>query len=162
MSEQQPLFTIERVYLKDMSLEMPHAPQIFLGKESPNVDVRLHNEGRSLDNGVFEVVLTATITAKLQDKTAFLVEVAQAGIFQIRNFDQAQFDLAINVTCARILLPYAREAVTAVMTRAGLPPVLLPHVGFESIYEQRQQGPQTPGASAPPPAAGASASADGK
>lgn len=163
MSEQQPLFTIERVYLKDMSLEMPHAPQIFLGKESPVVDVRLHNEGRPLDNGVFEVVLTATVTAKLQEKTAFLVEVAQAGIFQIRNFDQAQLDLAVNVTCARILLPYAREAVTAVMTRAGLPPVLLPHVGFESIYEQRQQGgAPAPEGAAPLPAAGASATPGGK
>ena len=162
MSEQQPLFTIERVYLKDMSLEMPHAPQIFLGKDSPVVDVRLHNEGRPLDNGVFEVVLTATITAKLQEKTAFLVEVAQAGIFQMRNFDQAQLDGAINVTCARILLPYAREAVTAVMMRAGLPPVLLPHVGFESLYEQRQQGSQAPGASASQPEAGATATPDGK
>jgi preprotein translocase subunit SecB len=163
MSEQQPqpLFTIERVYMKDMSLEMPHAPQIFLGKESPVVDVRLHNEARPLDNGVFEVVLTATITAKLQEKTAFLVEVAQAGIFQIRNFDQAQLDGAVNVTCPRILLPYAREAVTAVMTRAGLPPVLLPHVGFESLYEQRQQA-QAAGASAPPPADGVSAPPAGK
>jgi preprotein translocase subunit SecB len=151
MSEQQPVFTIERVYLKDLSLEMPHAPQIFLGKEAPTVDVRLHNEGRSLDNGVFEVVLTATITAKLQDKTAFLIEVAQAGIFQIRNQDQKEIDVAVNVTCARILLPYAREAVTAIMSRAGLPPILLPHVGFESIYEQRQQGEQPAGAAAAPP-----------
>src|SRR5688572_17344300 len=150
MSEQQPVFTIERVYLKDMSLEMPHAPQIFLGKESPVVDVRLHNEGRPLENGVFEVVLTATVTAKLQDKTAFLIEVAQAGIFQIRNHEQKELDVAVNVTCARILLPYAREAVSAVMSRAGLPPILLPHVGFESIYEQRQQGPQAAAAPAPP------------
>ena len=152
MSEQQPVFTIERVYLKDLSLEMPHAPQIFLGKESPSVDVRLHNEGRSLDNGVFEVVLTATITAKLQDKTAFLVEVAQAGIFQIRNLEQKDLDVAVNVTCARILLPYAREVVSSVMGHAGLPPILLPHVGFESIYEQRQQSPQAAGMSPPPQA----------
>src|SRR5688572_2090337 len=152
MSEQQPVFTIERVYLKDLSLEMPHAPQIFLGKETPTVDVRLHNEGRPLDNGVFEVVLTATITAKLQEKTAFLVEVAQAGIFQIRNHEQKDLDVAVNVTCARILLPYAREVVSSIMTHAGLPPILLPHVGFESIYEQRQQAPQAAGAAAPPQA----------
>ena len=151
MSEQQqPVFTIERVYLKDLSLEIPHAPQIFLGKDAPTVDVRLHNEGRSLDNGIFEVVLTATITAKLQDKTAFLVEVAQAGIFQIRNLDQKAVDIAVNVTCARILLPYAREAVSSVMSRAGLPPILLPEVGFEQIYEQRQQGAPAQGAAAAP------------
>jgi preprotein translocase subunit SecB len=151
MSEQQPVFTIERVYLKDLSLEMPHAPQIFLGKETPTVDVRLHNEGRSLDNGIFEVVLTATVTAKLpQDKTAFLVEVAQAGIFQIRNLEQKALDIAVNVTCARVLLPYAREAVSAVMSRAGLPPIILPEVGFEAIYEQRQQEAPPQAAAAPP------------
>jgi preprotein translocase subunit SecB len=150
MSEQQPVFTIERVYLKDLSLEIPHAPQIFLGKDAPTVDVRLHNEGRSLDNGIFEVVLTATITAKLQDKTAFLVEVAQAGIFQIRNHEQKALDIAVNVTCARILLPYAREAVSAVMSRAGLPPIILPEVGFESIYEQRLQEAPAQAAAAQP------------
>lgn len=150
MSEQQPNFTIERVYLKDLSLEMPHAPQIFLGKEAPTVDVRLHNEGRPLDNGVFEVVLTVTITAKLQDKTAFLIEVAQAGIFQIRNHEQKELDVVVNVTCPGLLLPYAREVVSGVMSRAGLPPFLLPHVGFESIYEQRQTDAQ-PGAAAPAP-----------
>lgn len=150
MSEPQ-VFTIERVYLKDMSLEMPHAPQIFIGKEAPTVDVRLHNEGRPLDNGVFEVVLTATVTAKLQEKTAFLIEVAQAGIFQIRNHEQKDLDIAVNVSCPRILLPYAREVVSAIMSRAGLPPILLPHVGFESIYEQRQQQESQAGSPASPP-----------
>ena len=150
MSEQQTVFTIERIYLKDMSLEMPHAPQIFLGKETPAVDVRLHNEGRSLDNGIFEVVLTATITAKLQDKTAFLVEVAQSGIFQIRMPDQKELDVTVNVICPRILLPYAREAVSSVMQRAGLPPIILPEVGFESIYQQRQQEAQAPAPAATP------------
>ena len=149
MSEQQPVFTIERVYLKDMSLEMPHAPQIFIEKDTPTVDVRLHNEGKHLSEDIYEIVLTATITAKLQDKTAFLVEVAQAGIFQIRNHEQKDLDVAVNVTCARILLPYAREVVSTVMTHAGLPPILLPHVGFESIYEQRQQSPDASGMAPP-------------
>ncbi len=154
MSEQQPVFTIERVYLKDMSLEMPHAPQIFVEKNTPTVDVRLHNEGRFLSDGVYEIVLTATITAKLEDKTAFLVEIAQAGIFQIRTPDQKDLDVTIHVVCPRVLLPYAREAVSAVMQRAGLPPIILPHVGFESIYEERQQeqqGQQGPQAASPPP-----------
>ena len=150
MSEQEQVFTIERVYLKDLSLEMPRAPQIFLEQETPAVDVRLHNEGRALNNGIFEVVLTATITAKVQDKTAFLVEVAQAGIFQIRNHEQQELDVAVNVTCPKILLPYAREVVSAVLARAGLPPILLPHVGFESIYQQRQQGQQPGGVAAAP------------
>src|SRR5688572_31267314 len=110
MSEQQPVFTIERVYLKDMSLEMPHAPQIFIEKDTPTVDVRLHNEGKHLSEDIYEIVLTATITAKLQDKTAFLVEVAQAGIFRIRAAKKGDLDVMINVECPRILLPYAREA----------------------------------------------------
>jgi preprotein translocase subunit SecB len=150
MSEQEQVFTIERVYLKDLSLEMPRAPQIFLEQETPAVDVRLHNEGRALNNGIFEVVLTATITAKVQEKTAFLVEVAQAGIFQIRNHEQQELDVAVNVTCPKILLPYAREVVSAVLARAGLPPILLPHVSFESIYQQRLQGQQPSGVAAAP------------
>lgn len=139
MSEQQPVFTIEKVYLKDLSLEIPNAPQVFTEREAPKVDINLHNEARSLDNGVYEIVLTATVTAKLQDKTVFLVEVAQAGIFQIRNVQQQELDLLINVACPTTLLPYARETVATILNRAGFPPVLLPHVGFENLYQQRLQ-----------------------
>lgn len=139
MSEQQPVFTIEKVYLKDLSLEIPNAPQVFTEREAPKVDINLHNEARSLDNGVYEIVLTATVTAKLQDKTVFLVEVAQAGIFQIRNVQQQELDLLINVACPTTLLPYARETVATILNRAGFPPVLLPHVGFETLYQQRLQ-----------------------
>ncbi len=146
MSEEQPVFTIDRVYVKDMSLEIPHAPQIFLQPESPVIDIRLHNETRPLDNGVFEVVLTATVTAKLQEKTVFLVEVAQAGIFQIRHFEQQALDMIVNITCPRVLLPYAREAVSSLLGRGGFPAVQLPHVDFESIYQQRLQERQQAGA----------------
>jgi preprotein translocase subunit SecB len=141
MSEQeQVVFNIERVYIKDVSLEIPHAPQIFLQPETPTVDIRLHNATQRIDGGLFEVVLTATVTAKLKEKTAFLVEVAQAGIFQIRNFEPADLDRTVNVTCPRVLLPYAREAVSSLLGRAGFPPINLPHVGFETLYmEQRQE-----------------------
>jgi preprotein translocase subunit SecB len=147
MSEQQPVFTIDRVYVKDMSLEIPHAPQVFLQPESPAIDIRLHNETRALDDGVFEVVLTATVTAKAQEKTVFLVEVAQAGIFQIRHFEQQALDMIVNITCPRVLLPYAREAVSSTLGRGGFPSVQLPHVDFESIYQQRLQERQQAGAS---------------
>jgi len=139
MSEQQMIFSIERVYLKDLSLEIPNAPEVFTAPESPNVDIRLHNEARGLDDGRFEIVLTVTITAKFQEKTAFLVEVAQAGVFQIRNLSAQDLDAVVNVTCPRTLLPYARETVSSVLSRAGFPPVLLPHVGFETLYQQRMQ-----------------------
>lgn len=151
MSEQQQaVFSIEKVYLKGLSLEIPNAPQIFTEQETPKVDINLHNEARALDNGLYEVVLTATVTAKLQEKTAFLVEVAQAGIFRITSVQPQEFEAMVNVACPRTLLPYARETVSTVLARAGFPPVLLPHVGFETIYQRRMQEQQQAG-TAPAP-----------
>jgi preprotein translocase subunit SecB len=152
MSEQQPAFSIEKIYLKDLSLEIPNAPQVFTERESPRVDINLHNEVKMIETGVYEVTLTATVTAKHNDKTAFLVEVAQAGIFQIRNYPQDELAVVVNVTCPRTLLPYARETVSTVLGRAGFPPVVLPHVGFESIYQQRLQEQQSQTTSAAPAA----------
>jgi preprotein translocase subunit SecB len=152
MSEQQPAFSIEKIYLKDLSLEIPNAPQVFTERESPRVDINLHNEVKMIETGVYEVTLTATVTAKHNDKTAFLVEVAQAGIFQIRNYPQDELAVVVNVTCPRTLLPYARETVSTILGRAGFPPVVLPHVGFESIYQQRLQEQQSQTTSAAPAA----------
>jgi len=152
MSEQQPAFSIEKIYLKDLSLEIPNAPQVFTERESPRVDINLHNEVKMIETGLYEVTLTATVTAKHNDKTAFLVEVAQAGIFQIRNYPQDELAVVVNVTCPRTLLPYARETVATILGRAGFPPVVLPHVGFESIYQQRLQEQQSQATSAAPAA----------
>lgn len=150
MSEQQAVFSIEKIYLKDLSLEIPNAPQIFTEQETPKVDINLHSEAHALDNGLYEVVLTATVTAKLQEKTAFLVEVAQAGIFRITSVQPQEFEAMVNVACPITLLPYARETVSTVLARAGFPPVLLPHVGFETIYQQRMQEQQQAGAAPTP------------
>lgn len=139
MSEAQPVYTIEKIYLKDLSLEIPNAPQVFTEQQSPKIDIRLHNEVKTIDNSVFEVVLTVTVTAKHEDKTTFLVEVAQAGIFQVRDFPPQDLDAVLNVVCPKNLLPYARETVSTVLNRAGFPAVILPHVGFETIYQQRLQ-----------------------
>lgn len=139
MSEQQPVFTIEKIFLKDLSLEVPNAPQVFTEQEPPKIDIRLHNEVKTIDNGVYEVVLTATVTAKHNDKTTFLVEVAQAGIFQARDFQPQDLDVVMNVLCPKNLMPYARETVSTILSRAGFPAVILPHVSFEAIYEQRLQ-----------------------
>src|SRR5687768_14930885 len=116
MSEQQTTFSIEKIYLKDLSLEVPNAPQVFAERESPRVDINLHNEVKMIETGIYEVTLTATVTAKHNDKTAFLVEAAQAGIFQIRNYPQDELAAVINVTCPRTLLPYARETVSNVLS----------------------------------------------
>ena len=150
MSEQPPIFNIEKVYLKDLSLEIPHAPQIFTEKEAPKVDINLHHEVRSLDNSFYEVALTVTVTAQLQEKTVFLVEVAQAGIFQIYNVPQQEFQAMLNVICPGILLPYAREMVSNTLIRAGFPPVMLPHVNFEAILQQRLQEQSQAGAAPAP------------
>jgi preprotein translocase subunit SecB len=153
MSEQQQAaFGIQKIYLKDMSLEIPNAPQVFLERESPQIDVNMHNEARPLgQEGLFEVVLTVTVTAKLKDKTVFLVEAAQAGVFEIINVPPADLDAVLGIVCPNTLLPYAREVVAGVVTRAGFPPVVLQHMSFEAIYQQRQeQLRQQPQASAPP------------
>jgi len=137
--QQQPIFGIEKIYVKDLSLEIPHAPQVFLSGEQPQVDVQLHNEGKAIGDGLYQVVLTVTVTAKAGDKTMFLVEAAQAGIFQIRNVPESDLEPLLATACPNILFPYVREAVSDVIGRAGFPPVYLAPVNFEAIYLQRLQ-----------------------
>jgi preprotein translocase subunit SecB len=139
-ADQQPLFGIEKIYLKDLSLELPNAPQVFFEREAPQVEVNMHNQATGLSQqGYYEVVLTVTITAKIQDRTVFLVEAAQAGIFQIRNVPQADLEAVLATLCPNTLLPYAREAVAGIVQRAGFPPVTLQHMNFDVIYQQRLQ-----------------------
>lgn len=136
---QQPAFSIEKIYVKDVSLEIPNAPQVFLQRETPEVGIELHNAAASIGDGVFEAVITVTVTSKIEDKTVFLVEVAQAGIFQIRNVPNEAVEGILGVTCPNILFPYAREAVSDLVTRAGFPPVLLNPINFEALYLQQKQ-----------------------
>jgi preprotein translocase subunit SecB len=138
MSEQeQPVFSIERLYVKDLSLEVPNAPGVFLEKEGPTINVELHNAANGVSEGVYNVVLTVTVTAKREDKTYFLVEAGQAGIFQIRNVPQENVEAILGVTCPTILFPYVREVISDAINRAGFPPVLLAPVNFEALYQQR-------------------------
>jgi len=137
--QQQPIFGIEKIYVKDLSLEIPHAPDVFLTGEQPQVDIQLHNEGAVIGEGLYQVVLTVTVTAKTGDKTMFLVEAAQAGIFQIRNVPEADLEPLLGTACPTILFPYARETVSDVISRAGFPPVYLAPVNFDAIYLQRLQ-----------------------
>jgi len=150
MSEQQPVFSIEKIYLKGLSLEIPGAPQIFAEREAPKIDINLHTETRELEAGIYEVVVTTTVTAKVKDdKTAFLIEVAQAGIFQIRNISGQELDAVLGITCANILFPYLRETISDLITRGGFPPVLLSPVSFEALYMQRLQQGQAQGGGEP-------------
>ena len=136
----QPIFSIEKIYVKDMSLEVPSAPKIFLSNETPQVDVNIHTGASVVEAGaLYEVVLTATITAKLPDRTVFLVEVAQAGLFHIRNLPPQDLDAVLGILCPTTLLPYAREAVSGAISRAGFPPVVLHHMDFNQVYAQALQ-----------------------
>lgn len=137
--DQQPAFGIEKVYVKDLSLEIPHAPQIFIQREAPQVSIELSNATAKLEDGIYEVVVTVTVTSKLGDKTVFLVEVAQAGIFQIRNVPDENIEIILGVTCPNIIFPYARETISDIVTRAGFPPVLLNPVNFEALYAQQKE-----------------------
>jgi preprotein translocase subunit SecB len=138
-SQQQPTFGIEKIYVKDLSLEIPHAPAVFLSGEQPQVDVQLHNEGTAIGDGLYQAVLTVTVTAKAGEKTLFLVEAAQAGIFQIRNVPDSDLEPILATACPNILFPFARETVSDIVNRAGFPPVYLAPVNFEAIYMQRLQ-----------------------
>jgi preprotein translocase subunit SecB len=147
----QPVFSIEKVYVKDLSLEIPNAPQVFLEREAPTVDIQLHHNSTGVEDGVFETVLTVTVTAKLKDKTMFLVEAAQAGIFVARNIPAAELEAVLAIACPNILFPYAREVISDVVVRAGFPPVILSPVNFEAIYQsQRDPQPAVAAAGAPP------------
>jgi preprotein translocase subunit SecB len=151
MTEQQPpatpVFQVEKIYVKDLSLEVPAAPAIFLEREAPHIDIQINTQSAPLEGGVFQTVLTVTATAKVQDKTAFLVEVQQAGIFRIQNIPQEAMEPMLAVGCPNILFPYARESVSDAVLRAGFPPLLLQPVNFEAMYLQQRQhqaaGPQS-------------------
>ncbi|MFU2489392.1 protein-export chaperone SecB [Thauera sp. WH-1] len=152
MSENtQPVFSIEKLYVKDLSLEVPGAPKIFLERENPQINVQLRTSGQAVDDGVYEVTLTVTVNAKIgEDRSLFLVEVAQCGIFQIRNVPESDLEPVMMIGCPNILFPYAREAVSDAVTRAGFQPVLLSPVNFEALYQsQRQQGAQSPAGEIP-------------
>ena len=141
MSEElQPVFSIERLYVKDLSLEVPHAPQIFLEQGEPEVDMRVSTDNSKLEDGYYNVDVTVTVTAKLNnERTMFLNEVTQSGIFRLENIPEEDEKLLLAVACPNILFPYAREAVSSEITRAGFPPVLLAPINFEAIYQQQQE-----------------------
>jgi preprotein translocase subunit SecB len=143
---EQPVFTIERVYIKDLSIENPGAPRSFLSQDQPQVEIGLQTRAEQIDEGLFESVLTVTVTAKIADKTLFLVEAAQAGLFQIRGIGMPELQPVLGVHCPNILFPFVREAISSAIQRAGFPPVNLAPINFEALYQQqlaemqRQQG----------------------
>ena len=138
-----PVFQLQRIYLKDASLELPNAPRIFLEQEAPQVDVQLEVSHEKVIEGITEVVVRVTATAKLKDKVLFLVEAKQAGIFEMRGIPEDQFNPIVGIVCPGIIYPYLRANVADLINRTGLPPIHLAEINFESMYQQRlaqQQG----------------------
>ena len=136
-----PVFQIQRIYLKDLSLEQPNSPRILLEQAQPQVEINLGVGAETISEGIYEVTVTATVTARVVDKTLFLVEAKQAGIFEIRNVPEEQLQPIIGIACPGIVYPYLRAIVSDVCTRAGFPPVILSEVNFQAMYEsQREQG----------------------
>ncbi len=140
-ASQQPMFNIEKLYVKDLSLEIPHAPGVFLEREQPQIELQLNTQAASVNEGVFEVTVTVTVTAKLAEKNQvmFLIEAKQAGIFQLRNLPPEEQETVLGVVCPNILYPYLREVVSDVAVRAGFAPVLLNPINFEALYQQQKQ-----------------------
>jgi preprotein translocase subunit SecB len=135
----QPVFQIQRVYLKDLSLEQPNSPGIFLEQEAPTIEVSLDVGAEQLAEGIVEATVTVTVTAKIKDKVAFLVEGKQAGIFEARNIPADQLDPLLGIGCPNILYPYLRSNIADAITRAGFPPIHLTEINFEAFYQQRLQ-----------------------
>jgi preprotein translocase subunit SecB len=140
-TSQQPMFNIEKLYVKDLSLEIPHAPGVFLEREQPQIELQLNTQAANISEGVFEVAVTVTVTAKLAEKNQvmFLIEAKQAGIFQLRNLPPEEQETVLGVVCPNILYPYLREVVSDVAVRAGFAPVLLNPINFEALYQQQKQ-----------------------
>jgi preprotein translocase subunit SecB len=148
---QAPIFRLQRIYLKDASLELPHAPTIFLEQEAPQVDVQLEVVNARVLEGIHEVVVRVTATAKVKDKVLFLVEAKQAGIFEMRGIPNDQFDAVLNIVCPNIVYPYLRANVADLINRTGLPPIHLDEINFEAMYQQRlAQQQQSPNLIVPP------------
>ncbi len=137
--DQAPVFQLQRMYLKDLSLEQPNSPQILLEQQQPQVDIQLGMQAESIADGMFEVSVTATVTTKVGERVLFLVEAKQAGIFEIRNLPSENVQGILGVVCPQMIYPYLRAIVSDVCTRAGFPPILLAEVNFQAMFEAQQQ-----------------------
>lgn len=137
--QQESVFNIQRVYLKGVSLEQPNSPAIFLEQEVPAVDIQLDVKADHITDGIYEIAVTATVQTKIKDRTLFLVEASQAGIFEVRNLPEEQMDRVLGIVCPQIVYPYLRGNVADIIQRAGFPPVHLGEINFQAMYEQQKR-----------------------
>jgi preprotein translocase subunit SecB len=155
MADQEPVtgpsLSIQKIYVKDLSLENPGAPQSFFAQVAPQVEVGLRTRGERIDADIYECVLTVTVTAKTADKTLFLIEASQAGIFEIRGIPPEDIQPIMGIHCPNVLFPYARETIADAIGRAGFPPVHLDPINFELLYQQQLANLQQQPAASPVP-----------
>ena len=137
--DKQPGFALEKLYLKDVSVEVPNAPEIFVERDAPKISIELNNEAKPLADGYYEIALQITVTSKIGKHTAFIVDIVQAGIFVIKNIPEDGLEAVIAITCPNILFPYAREAISNFTVKAGFNPVQLQPINFEALYMQEKQ-----------------------
>ncbi|NBS26384.1 MAG: protein-export chaperone SecB [Gammaproteobacteria bacterium] len=135
----QQRFGVQRVYIKDVSFEAPDTPDVFRRQYNPQVNFSINNRSNQIEDGIYEVVLRLTADVKQDDKTVFLVEIEQAGIFEIRGVEGEQLEQVLTITCPNVLFPYGREAIDALVTRGSFPALLLAPINFENIYLQAKQ-----------------------
>ena len=147
--QQAATFQIEKIYVKDLSLEIPHAPQIYIEQQQPQIDVQIESGESKFQQDYYEVTLSVTVTARVGERTLFLAEAVQAGIFALRNIPEADLGPLLGIACPTVLFPYLRETVSDLVTRGGFPPLLLTPISFEQLYLQRQQQQQQGGAPQP-------------
>jgi preprotein translocase subunit SecB len=138
-ASEQASFQIEKVYVKDLSLEIPHAPKVFMEQVQPQLEVQINTEAQNFTEGYYEVTVTATVTARIGERTLFLAEGVQAGIFALRNIPAAELGPLLGIACPTVIYPYLRETISDVISRAGFPPVILAPLSFEALYLQQQQ-----------------------
>ena len=146
--QQEPVFQIQRVYLKEASLEQPNSPAIVLEQEAPTVDIQLQISSENVADGIYETAVTATVQTTIKDKTVFLAECRQAAIFEIRNLPEDQMGPVLGIACPQIVYPYLRGNLADLITRAGFPPVHLAEINFQAMYEQQQAQQQQEGGDA--------------
>ncbi len=139
MAEEEKQFALQKLYIKDVSFETPNSPAVFTQKWEPKVEFNLASNAQTLQENLYEITLTVTVTVKLEDKTAYLVEVSQAGIFTMAGFEEQELAPMIGSFCPNILFPYAREAVSDLVIKGGFPPMLLAPVNFDALYMQHVQ-----------------------
>ena len=149
---QAATFQIEKIYVKDLSLEIPHAPQVFAEQVQPQIDVHIESGESRFAEGYYEVTLSVTVTAKIGERTLFLAEAVQGGIFAVRNIPESDLGPLLGIACPTVLFPYLRETISDLITRGGFPPLLLSPISFEQLYLQRMQ--QQQGGTPPQQAAG--------